>query len=229
MKFRYVWFDLGLTLVRSPFEELYNQVLAAFDVQKEEDEIKRAFYLTDKEFMRNYPHVLGTLPAHFMPWYLGLLNYKLGLRLNIEETYRIYTKLKEGLSLKWRLIPGVAEMLKELRQRGVHIGLITNWDASCRSVLNANNLDGWLDITVISSEVGIEKPEKAIFQMALDEAGAEAEEVLYVGDNYYDDVVGAGQAGIRSLLIAPYGRLGIEEINHEYIISNIKEVADYLE
>lgn len=229
MKYRYIWFDLGLTLVRTPVEELYQTVLQVFGVRKNKEEIARAVYLADKEFMRCYPHVLGTDPAHFMPWYLGVLNYYLGIRLDLQESYRIFTDTRERMRMEWRLIPGASEMLKSIKKQGVGVGLISNWDHTCRRVLSDNGIDTLLDAAVISSEVGVWKPDPGIFQLALKAADIRAEEALYVGDNYYDDVIGAGKVGIKCLLLAPYGRLGMEEIDYDLVITGLGEVANYIE
>ena len=229
MKYRYIWFDLGLTLVKTPVEELYQQVLQVLNVQKSKDEIARAVYLADKEFMRCYPHVLGTDPAHFMPWYLGVLNYYLGIRLDLQETDRVFRVTRERVPLEWRLIPGAAEILKSLKKQGLGIGLISNWDHTCRRVLSDNGIDMLLDAAVISSEAGVWKPDAGIFQLALKAADTRAEETLYVGDNYYDDVIGAGKVGIKCLLLAPYGRLGMEEINYDMVIPGLEEVPNYIE
>lgn len=229
MEYRFIWFDLGLTLVRTPVEKIYQQVLHSFHVHKTCEEIGRAVYLTDKEFMRRYPHVLGTDPAYFLPWYLGVLNYYLGIRLDLEENYRVFTDARERVGMEWRLIPGASEMLKSLKRQGIGIGLISNWDHTCRKVLTDNGIDMLFDVTVISSEAGVWKPDPSIFQLALKAADIRAEETLYVGDNYYDDVVGAGKAGIKCLLLAPYGRLGIEELDYSPVITGLEEVPNYIE
>ena len=49
-----------------------------------------------------------------------------------------------------------------------------------------------------------------------------------MGDNYYDDVKGASQLGIRTLLINPSQRFGIEELDYPYVISDIREVERYI-
>ena len=229
MGYRYVWFDLGLTLVKSPVEKLYAQVLRRFDIEKDEDDIRRAFYLTDKTFMREYPRVLGADPAQFMPWYLGVLNYQLGVRLNLSACCRHYIELGEQAGRRWQAVPGAAGLLEELRRRGIGTGLISNWNHTCRDVLAENGLDRLLDVIVVSSEVGYEKPDARIFEAALQAAHVAPEECLYVGDNYYDDAVGARNAGIQCLLISPYGTLGMEEITHDATISNIKEVIRHLD
>lgn len=229
MRYRCVWFDLGLTLVRIPVEKIYQRVLGEFGVRREAGEIKRAFYLADKSFMKNYPDVLGTDPANYMPWYLGLVNYQLGIALDLSAAYRAHQKARKELNAGWSVTPGAIELLSSLRQRGIHTGLISNWDMSCRRVLRENGLYDLLETIVISSEAGVEKPDPGIFETALNMAGVGPEQSLYVGDNYYHDVIGAQKSGIRCLLLAPYGSLGIEEINYRPVIAGIREVTKYLE
>lgn len=229
MKYHSVLFDLGSTLVYSPADKTYPYVLNAFGVQKDPEEIKRAFYLADKTFMRDYPHVLGTNPECFMPWFLGIVNYYLDIRLNLEETFRSYQRVCRNMNLGWLPVPGAIDLLKELRQRGVHTGLISNWDSSCRSVLKKNGLDSLLDTVVISSEVGVEKPDSRIFETALRMTDFAPEQTLFVGDNYYDDVIGGSTCGIRCLLLTPFEKLGVEEIDYSSTLHTISEVMNYLE
>ncbi|MGB8454103.1 MAG: HAD-IA family hydrolase [Anaerocolumna sp.] len=229
MKFQNVWFDLGLTLVRIPVEEAYAQVLQAFEIEKSGSDIRRAFYLANKAFMKEYPHVLGTDSAHFMPWYLGVLNYHLGVRLNLQACAKLYSELNQQMNVKWQLIDGAVETLQKLKSLGIQTGLISNWNQTCRTVLSENGLDKLLNPIVISSEVGFEKPDSRIFVTAIKLANADPEKSLYVGDNYYDDVIGARKVGMKCLLISPYQRLGIEEIDHAPIITDVREVVHYIE
>ena len=73
-----------------------------------------------------------------------------------------------------------------------------------------------------------EKPDAAIFDAALRQTGYDAGQVLFVGDNYYDDVVGAQKVGIDCLLLAPYGTLGMEEIHHPYTVPQLADIGGVL-
>ena len=117
-------------------------------------------------------------------------------------------------------------IVTNLKEQGFKMGLISNWDDSCRNVLRDNGLETYLEPIIISSEIGIEKPDKRIFEKALAEAGVKAEECLYVGDNYYDDAVGAAKLGISSFIINPADYFGIEELRDKKvnIISDIREI-----
>jgi putative hydrolase of the HAD superfamily len=97
--------------------------------------------------------------------------------------------------------------LIELRDRGYGLGLITNRENvdRFRELLQAMDLGSHFDLVLASGEVGIRKPEAGIFYAALDRAGAEAERSIYVGDNYWADVVGARNAAITPVLYDPHG------------------------
>lgn len=97
------------------------------------------------------------------------------------------------------------ETLRELRARGYRIGLLTNRNNVERfyELLDEMKLRTYFDMTLASGETGYRKPEPAIFYAALDHMDARAELSIYVGDNYWADVVGAERAGITPVLFDP--------------------------
>jgi len=96
--------------------------------------------------------------------------------------------------------------LEALRSRGYGLGLITNRQNVERfyQILEAMELHPYFDVVLASGEVGVTKPEPGIFYAALDQAGVSAEHAIYVGDNYWADVVGAQRAGVTPVLFDPY-------------------------
>jgi HAD superfamily hydrolase (TIGR01662 family) len=96
--------------------------------------------------------------------------------------------------------------LTELRTRGYGLGLITNRNNVERfyELLDEMDLRSYFDVTLASGEVGVRKPEPGIFYAALDRIGARAGESLYVGDNYWADVIGAQRAGATPVLFDPH-------------------------
>ena len=80
---KYIWFDLGYTLLRLKREENFQKILADLGFSISTMEIGKAFHLTDKLFMREYPGVLGKSREFYMPMFLGNVIYTLGLRTDI--------------------------------------------------------------------------------------------------------------------------------------------------
>jgi len=96
--------------------------------------------------------------------------------------------------------------LSQLRARGYVLGLVTNRNNVERlhDLLDELELASDFDLVLASGEVGTPKPEPTIFFAALDRLGARADEALYVGDNYWADVIGARRAGIVPILFDPH-------------------------
>ncbi len=228
MKYTHIFFDLGLTLVMLERGKRYQQVLKEFGIDKSIEEIEKVYHYADKLFMREYPGVLGKSPETFMPWYTGIVNYNLGVSLNLIETFEKSRLVANTYKTRWIAFEHSIETLKKLKEQGYKVGLISNWDSSCRAVLEQTGLLEYFDHTIISSEVGIEKPNPQIFERAFEIANVKAENALYVGDNYYDDVLGCEKVGMDCLLINPHNKFGIEEISYDKIISNSSEVFNYL-
>lgn len=106
-----------------------------------------------------------------------------------------------------RPYPDVAGALRELHEAGFVVGLITNGASSLqRDKLDAAGLDTAFDPVVVSSEVGVKKPDPAIFEHALLAAQADPAASWHVGDNLWVDVAGADRAGLRSVWVTREGR-----------------------
>jgi len=229
VKITFIWFDLGYTLLYWTFARSYQAVLAEMGHDVGRDPVERAYHLADKLFMRDYPGTFGKEPDTFAPWFLGVLNHRLGIRTDLCASWR---RLKEVLAndhTGWLPFDGVAEALADLRRRGYRLGIITNWDPSARGILAEHGLDGFFEQIVVSSEVGCEKPDRRIFELATAAAGVSPAESLYVGANYYLDTVGARAAGMASIVVNRFGRLGVEEITDTPIIAGVGELAGWLD
>lgn len=102
--------------------------------------------------------------------------------------------------------PNGGQTLAALRERGYPLGLITNRENVPRfhELLDQADLHPFFDVTVASGEVGVRKPEPGIFHAALVRMGVTPDACLYVGDNYWADVVGAERAGIAPALLDPH-------------------------
>ncbi len=108
----------------------------------------------------------------------------------------------------WSLVPeGLFEALGRARASGVRIAVISNSEGFLEEILVDRGMLDLFDLVVDSGVVGVEKPDPAIFQIALDRMGIDASRALHLGDTYATDVVGARAAGIRVALVDPYGHL----------------------
>jgi putative hydrolase of the HAD superfamily len=101
--------------------------------------------------------------------------------------------------------PDVPELLSRLRDRGVHIGVLSNtmWPRSWHE--DVFRRDGVLDLidgAVYSSEIDWNKPHPLAFEAAMAAIGvSDPASCVFVGDRPYDDVFGAKSIGMRAVLI----------------------------
>jgi len=90
-----------------------------------------------------------------------------------------------------------ANTLRELRERGLKLGVITNGPSSLqRRKLAALELDRSFDAILVSGEEGVHKPDGEIFRRALQRLDVVAHEAMFVGDHPVADVAGAHRAGL---------------------------------
>ncbi len=90
--------------------------------------------------------------------------------------------------------------LATMRERGMRIVCVSNWDYQLGAVLERIGLAPALDGVVTSAATGARKPDPAIFAAGLAVAGCDAAEAIHVGDSD-EDVEGARAAGIEVLRI----------------------------
>lgn len=109
-------------------------------------------------------------------------------------------------SALWRMVmPGVPAALDRLHRLGLTLAVISNSDGTCAQSLDEAGLLHYLDFVIDSAEVGVEKPDRRIFEIAVARCGADPRRTLYVGDLYHADVIGSRRAGLHALLLDPFG------------------------
>jgi HAD superfamily hydrolase (TIGR01509 family) len=94
-------------------------------------------------------------------------------------------------------------LLESLRSRGVKTGVVANaWPDPPRIVraqAEEVGLAEYLDVFVLAQEVGVRKPDPAIFARALDELEVEPDDAMFVGDSLTVDVQGAANVGMTTV------------------------------
>jgi putative hydrolase of the HAD superfamily len=104
-------------------------------------------------------------------------------------------------SAAWTLYPEVAETLAILKQRGLVLDVISNFDSRLFGILSGLGIADFFDGVFVSTRVGYAKPDRRIFEAALRAHGLEPHEALHVGDSLTHDVGGARDAGMEALLV----------------------------
>lgn len=137
----------------------------------------------------------------------------------VEEVERVrYTRL-------FSLFPEVPAVLRALRDRGLVLGLCSNWDWDLGRHLDHNGITEQFDFVISSASAGYRKPHPAIFDAVLASTGAPAEQILFVGDSWDDDVRGAASAGLRPVHVARSGPCGRSDHDPVTCVPDLTSIA----
>jgi putative hydrolase of the HAD superfamily len=133
---------------------------------------------------------------------INALCLQLGHKLGKRELRAIADRIAAAWQAHISIDPQTVPVLSALK-RNMMVGLVSNFDhpPHVRCVLSDNGLGNCFDTVIISGEVGVKKPDPAIFSFGLLQTGLAPNDVVYVGDTH-EDVAGAIAAGIRPILLA---------------------------
>ena len=91
--------------------------------------------------------------------------------------------------------------------------------------LRAVGLADYFAPIVISGDYGYRKPDSRLFQAALTELQVAPEEAVYIGNDRFRDVLGARQAGMKTILFLPNGNPGgSPETEPDYILYHFADL-----
>jgi putative hydrolase of the HAD superfamily len=118
----------------------------------------------------------------------------------IQEATRVrIQRFRESLA---RIPAENVETLRVLRAAGFRLGLISNADVMEVAPWPSCALAGLFDVELFSCEVGLVKPERAIYARCIQALGVAAAECLFVGDGGSHELVGAREAGMSTAFVS---------------------------
>ncbi len=141
---------------------------------------------------------------------------------------RFLAEIYRSISLhRLELYPDVRVVLDELRPRFPLAAVTDAQSVWALPEMRATGIDGYFDPVVVSGDYGFRKPDPRLFQVALDALNAEPEEALFVGNDMYHDVYGAGKMGMKTIFFASnQGRQQMEGVEPDYIIYRFAELIE---
>ena len=98
-----------------------------------------------------------------------------------------------------RPYPDAAPTLAELKRRRYRLGVVANQNPGTEERLAAWGLLQYFDVAAASAELGVAKPDPAIFQWALERAGCAPGEAVLVGDRLDNDIAPAKALGLHTV------------------------------
>lgn len=197
---RAVLLDAGHTILegKPSWFDIWAEALGAFDVTLDREALQRA-YARASDSLSHIP------PDRFTPetWRRFLREMVADLEVPnhadavADRMHGILTEVQPEYSA----YEEVQEVLDGLRDRGLRLAVVSNWEPDLPDVLMRAGLDGRFDVVVASAAVRAAKPDPRIFRIALDAMGISPSEAVHVGDSYEADVRGARGAGVHPVLL----------------------------
>lgn len=204
-----VTFDLVNTLaIFDPPEVIISRFIRRFGVRKDPEYIRSLFTKIDDSLMESFSN-----PREY---YISLNNAVLEM-LNLP---------RKGLDLlhywfekeNYRLEEGLRTVLGSLKSKGFRLGIISNnlsWEV--RLFLKENGLEHYFDAYVTPDIAHSFKPEKTIFEKALDMLKVSRLRTVHVGDSILEDYLAAKEAGLDAILLLRENEESVKELGIKYV------------
>jgi len=241
MDIRAVAFDVNGTLVRILTDEGMEQIfrsaahfLTYQGVDLHRDQVRELYFATLREQQRTSPEehpefdavgiwrriIDGNATAYTRTLPAGKL----------EQLPMFLAEMSRGISRRrLSLYPHVREVLDVLRER-YRLALVTDaQSAYTRGELHKVGLLDYFDPIVISGDHGYRKPDRRLFQLALDGMGVAAENALYVGNDMHRDIFGAREAGMPTVMFeSGQGTTAYLDCVPDYRITDFRDLLKLL-
>lgn len=167
-------------------------------------------------------------------WWFDIVHnvfYRVGMFEGFDEYFDEVFHAFEGAAY-WDLYPETLSVLKQLKEQGVELGVISNFDSRLFTVLRGLGVAAFFDTVTISTLSHAAKPSAKIFQLALDKHAVDPDEAMHVGDSVRDDLEGACRAGLHGALVDREGdqvlSQGLEAEGRAFLLRSLEDVPPRL-
>lgn len=201
-----ITFDATGTLFHSPrLGEIYSEILGRHGIEVEAETACRLVHEVWQELACLATPEQDRFTAHAggaRGWWLRFVE-RFAERLEAPPPSRFAAAelfARFARAEAWEVFPEVPDVLGDLRDRGLKLAVISNWDERLPGVLAGLGLAEHFSAIVTSGDAGVEKPDRRIFDYALGLLGLPPERAIHVGDREVEDCEGALAAGLSAAL-----------------------------
>ncbi|MGV2830066.1 HAD-IA family hydrolase [Myxosarcina sp. GI1(2024)] len=191
--------------IKGSVGEIYRQIAIKYGVTVDVETIDKAF---NKAFQQTPPLAFqetkleATVRQEFI-WWKNLAEATF-TQIEVIDKFTDFTSFFSELyayfatEKPWYIYPDVIPNLENWHARGIQLGVISNFDTRLNTILKIFALDRYFSSITISSIAGFAKPDRQIFNIALEKHDILAYKAYHIGDSFNADYQGAKNAGIES-------------------------------
>lgn len=152
----------------------------------------------------------------------------IGIKPKMKKVWNLISGVEKEILKRVSMTEGALEVLRELKSRGMLIGVLSNGPFVEQSKkLSKFGLDDYIDWLVTPELCQANKPDKRAFRFILEKLEVKPSEVLMVGDDLIADMSGGKNAGLKTVLFAPYRKkISPQEAGSDFAITSLKELFD---
>lgn len=228
---KWVFFDLDDTLwdfsanSDITLKDLYNNFSVLRECYPDYSEYDEQYHIKNAELWDLYHH--GKIDQQYLK--VERFRYLLNRKGRVgDDVDRVSAEMNEWylsrLAMCGQTVDGAIELLQRVSKKYL-IGVLSNgFNEVQYKKLATSGLGRYIQRMVISDEIGVQKPDARIFRYALDEVGATAQEVLFIGDNPDADIRGAYEAGWRVVFFNRYGKRLPDGVEADAEICSLREL-----
>jgi len=241
MDIRAVAFDANGTLIRILTDDGDEQIFRAaahfltyqgIDIHRHE--LRDLYFQIMKEQLRTSPERYPEFDAVGI-WRSIIKDHKTDFTRalpadKLRQMPLFLAEMSRGISRRrLGLYPYVREVLDILYDR-CPLAIITDAQSTyARSELHKVGLLGYFDPIIVSGDHGYRKPDRRLFQLALDGMATAAENALYVGNDMYRDIYGAQEAGLTTVMFdSDQGEKSYQGCAPDYTITDFRDLLQIL-
>lgn len=131
----------------------------------------------------------------------------MGLKIT-EQNVKLLMSIRDKAEARTKLYSHTLPMLKQLKNQGYKIGLISNTSIfGIKKVNKKTKLLKYIDYSLFSFEAGVIKPDLKIFKKMLEISKCKPKETIMIGDKPHDDVIPPKKLGMNAILYKDYKTL----------------------
>lgn len=227
MKYKHLFFDLDHTLwdfdanARQTLQQLHIDLkLVDRGIANFDDFYKNYLIHNEKLWARYRNGYIKQEELRIKRMWLTLLDFKVANEDLARQLSELFLQL---LPTRTLLFPDTIELLQYLQNKNYRLHIITNgFEKTQQGKLKNSGLDQFFEAIITSESSNSLKPQREIFDFALQKTKARKEESIMIGDSLEVDIAGAQNAGLDQVHVNFSGK--VQDIRPTYTVHSLKEM-----